>query len=217
MSENGGIGQGDPFGGGVGGGVGSPENPQGPYAAPPVNPFAMPSYPQEQPASAGKRLKPYLGTIIFVAVVGALAGGGWLIHNATTPTRNASGTLTKGGDLGVESLKVGDCFMNPTTSAAFASVTAIPCNQAHTGQTYGIVQYTGTETTLPSDDAIAAVANPLCDDKAKANVITNVPDGTDSTVFTPDETGWDQGDRTIMCVVVSDQNTEGSLTTPGAS
>jgi hypothetical protein len=133
------------------------------------------------------------------AVVIALAVGYF-----TTARRDDGGQISDGGTLGVQDLRVGDCFVfvgDDEEAEEISEVEARPCGQAHQYEIYhvGTVSQDGP---YPSDsqwgDHIFDACSPTFESYVgrpfDASALDIVP-------FTPTEAGWDDGDRALRCVV----------------
>ena len=127
------------------------------------------------------------------------------IHAAGTAHRSAStGQITASGKLSVFSLRVGDCFQNPSgsqASATVANVSAVPCTTPHNAQAFAQLQAAGT--SYPGNSALFRQASNGCNAQVAADLDKSRITGTMKLHFIfPLSQSWADGRRTIMCLVV---------------
>lgn len=145
-----------------------------------------------------------------MAIAGLVLSGVWLvlavgiigITAVTTATRSSStGQVTRQGQLPIYSLKVGDCFDNPTTATNVHSVTATLCAQPHNAQVYSEFLLKGSNFSYPGLSKVIRLAQDGCNDrigtidKAKTNNSMTVH------IIFPPEAAWISGRRTVTCLV----------------
>lgn len=128
------------------------------------------------------------------------------IHAAGAAHRSAiTGQITGNGSVGVFSLRVGDCFQNPSGSqAAVAGVTevpAVPCTIPHNAQVFAQLQATGT--SYPGHDSLLGQASRGCRAQIAASLDKSKITSTMRLRFLfPLSQSWADGRRTITCLVV---------------
>lgn len=205
------------FGSGGQGQWGQPGDNQSAFSPPPAGGAPQwgqqaPAAPQQPssyyPVAAPKRrntaLIVRLSILGLVVVVGV---GIWAYNRSQQASVSSNGQVTKNGDLGVFSLKVGNCFNDPGQGADVASVTAIVCDQSHDAQVIGI----GTLTESSADSpAVTTDANTQCQNFASSSAVDQTKVSTNAQIiyFTPDDTAWANGERTLICAI----NTGGPVT-----
>ena len=154
-------------------------------------------------------------------VVGGLGLGGaaWAgIAGVDSTTRDDAGQITVQGELGVFVTQLGDCINDMPESAAeeiyeVSTITGVPCDQPHHWQ----VIHKG-EITLDefSESGVLRETQILCDaalerifdsfdesDLERASLFKNSYDN----YFFPLAESWAEGDRTVDCLIGSDDET----------
>ena len=171
--------------------------PQWGQAATPVVPQPAPFYPGGVPVKRRNTALIVRLSILGVIVIAGIAV--FLVNKSHQANVSSNGQVTKSGALGVFSLQSGQCFNDPGQGADVASVTAIPCSQSHDAQVIG----TGTLTESSADDpGISDDANTQCNNFANSAVDqSKVSDSAQIIYFTPDDTAWSDGQRTLICAV----------------
>ncbi|GAA2055196.1 septum formation family protein [Catenulispora yoronensis] len=188
--------------------------PQNPYGLPPQNPYGVPTAPAYGPgAEKPRRNYGMIFRVVGIVAFLGLVGGGYLVQKHNQADRNSDGNISKKGDLGAFSMKVGDCFKKPADSAAgFSSVKAIPCDQPHDAQAFYTFVYPDAGDTPPAVDTADAVNEPKCKDAIAAKLDEGkVPDGALLNIYTPDSASWKAGHHDIMCVMENATDITGSV------
>jgi hypothetical protein len=123
------------------------------------------------------------------------------LMTATTATACSQGN--------VFSLKVGDCFNQPSaTASSVSNVPIVPCTGAHDAEVYFVFDYPNAPASYPGDEAVRTAAENGC----KPAFTTWVGLDFDHSIYgfsylRPTSDSWDAKDRTIDCVIVSsDEN-----------
>lgn len=140
-------------------------------------------------------------------VLGLLvAGGWWLFTSFDDASRDEGGEIVGGGDLGVMTMQVGDCFNDPDGQEDVVyDVAAVPCTQPHDNEVFA-VKSVGTVfgDEFPGRDSLEQYSYDSC----VASFLTYV--GVDYAVsslgvftFTPTESSWSDGDREFVCALYS--------------
>ena len=188
--------------------------PQNPYTQAPQNPYGNGGGGDYGPAPKRSRgpVLLYIRAGIFVVVL-IIGGVSWLVTNSHKSHRDASGTISKGGNLDAVSLRAGDCYEKPTDAAvAFDSVKAIPCTQPHNAQAFYSFTYPGATSVAPSDDDLTANAQPLCENAAKTKVDqSKLPQNAQPSMLFADDSTWSKGYHDITCVFENDTDFTGSI------
>jgi hypothetical protein len=131
------------------------------------------------------------GLVAFIAAAGLLSA-----H------RSASGQITRGGTVSIFSLRVGDCFQNPSgnTQLSVRSVTAVPCATPHNAQTFAAFPATGSG--YPGNAALVRQASQGCQARVAGNLDQSRVSSTMTLRFLfPEQQSWADGHRTITCLV----------------
>ena len=144
----------------------------------------------------------------WVAVVGVVA----VVGAVTAANRDDSGAIVGAGNLHIVDVRVGDCFdLNDGLDVEeVGEIRAIPCDESHTFEAYAIADLPAG--AYPSRTTLDAEIDAACMSSFEAYV------GRDYetselyvTSFEPTPAGWDEGDRSILCVI-STQNAATPLT-----
>lgn len=174
--------------------------PQGPYGYPtPV------SQVKANRTGGAKIAAAIFGSIVGrVVVVLVLLGGVAGYHYITSDSakRDNNGQVNQKGSLGVTDLKVGDCFDMPSGDSDIASVTAIPCTQAHDSQIFA--EPAISESTYPGTDTLQTEGKTACDaTDAQASISSSVPSDVDVEIFFPEEDTFNSGTDYFSCAIQS--------------
>jgi hypothetical protein len=153
-------------------------------------------------AIAGLALSGFWVLVLVVAIVAA---------NVGKATRSATtGVITHRGHMNAFSLRVGDCFDNPTGAHTVDMVTAIPCDQPHNAQIYARFKLTGSDFSYPGAATVARRARSGCNARIGSVNKTMTTGAMTVRILLPEETSWTAGHRTVSCMVV---NPTATLTT----
>ena len=116
----------------------------------------------------------------------------------------ATGQITKNGHLSVFSLRAGDCFQNPSGNQPtldVTQVTAVSCATPHDAQVVAQLPVTGS--AYPAKAAFRAQTLWGC--KASNEALVDQSKVTDTMRLIwlyPEEQAWEDGHRTISCLIV---------------
>jgi Domain of unknown function (DUF4190)/Septum formation len=140
-----------------------------------------------------------LSGVWIVLIVVALVFG--YVGSATrSPT---TGQITHSGSLSVFSLAVGDCFNNPVGARSVASVTAIPCNQAHSAQVYAEFNLAGSDQSYPGTAAVTRLASSACKTRTGSLDKSKVTNSMTLRILYPEADSWLNGERTVACLITN--------------
>jgi hypothetical protein len=146
-------------------------------------------------------------------VVGALgvasAGAVWMgVAGEDHTSRDSTGSITAEGQLGAFVTRVGDCLNDLPDSGVggVSTVTGVSCETAHHYQVYykGDISLTTFDETSSKREAAS-----LCANAAKWMILnwsaSMVIEYQQSKPFvlTPTQGSWDNGDRTVDCLIGS--------------
>jgi hypothetical protein len=97
-------------------------------------------------------------------------------------------------------LKIGDCFDIPS-AASVPSVTQHPCTERHSAEVFTVVEYTGTETVVPTALVLETFVTKACDPVFASYVGKALEAAPELSIgyFFPSPDAWKGGDRTITC------------------
>lgn len=139
----------------------------------------------------------------WVAVLVVVLAGGYLF----SARRADDGSLASAGNVGVDDLRVGDCF-NSAFDAEISDVDGVPCSQAHEYEVFATATWEG-DGTFPPDSQMDAIFFEVCEPSFASYV--GEPYET-STVFgsmiSPSEESWGAGDREFTCVLYDPDDTQ---------
>jgi hypothetical protein len=140
-------------------------------------------------------------------VVGLLiAGGWWLFTSFDDADRDDGGEIVGGGDLGVMSMQIGDCFDDPgELDDVVYDVAAVPCSEPHDNEVFA-VKSVGTVfgDEFPGRPAMDQYSYESCVDSFLAYVgVDYAQSSLGVFTFTPTQESWDEGDRDFVCALYS--------------
>ena len=152
-----------------------------------------------------------------VAGLGLVGAGYAGIGGQDGTTRDDSGAVVEGGDLGAFRIQLGDCLQD-MGSGTFESVPAVPCAEPHTYEVYGAFML--PSGAYPGLAAVNQAADEGCYERFApftGIAFEQSPYGFSS--ITPTSEGWAElDDREILCLI-GDPNggtVTGSLARSGA-
>lgn len=110
-------------------------------------------------------------------------------------------------------LEVGDCIADPGQTTTTRQVTSVSCHANHFGEIIGT--YTATDGSYPDVQVLANESETTCS-QAFETVVGIPPAQSVYDLFplVPSESSWENGDRTVLCVVSGSDGE--SLTEPVA-
>ena len=153
----------------------------------------------EQPAWRGLLRFWWIPALLIVLAVG------WF----TAARRADDGSLTSGGTVTVDELRVGDCF-DADDETEISDVDGIPCADPHDYEVFAVQDRAGE--TYPTEAEFDTIFGSLCVPAFESYVGS---DYTTSALYagmiTPSESTWDDGDREYICYLyepVDDSLTE---------
>lgn len=139
----------------------------------------------------------------WIPVLVVVLAGGYLF----SARRGDDGALTSAGTLGVDDLRVGDCF-NSAFAEEIADVDGVPCTEAHEYEVFAVTTWEG-DGTFPPDTQMDAIFVEICDPSFASYV--GEPYETSAilaSMITPSEESWADGDREFTCVLRDPDDTE---------
>ena len=136
--------------------------------------------------------------VVVALTLGACANEAFIDEVERAPNNE----ILKAGRLGTTQLVDGDCFSERPGSAV-RSVDAVPCGEPHRGQVLGRVSSEQSDT-WPGVESLTAEAGPLCMRLAGDLLAPHLSENMGLPMFglsayIPDESAWDDGDRSIVC------------------
>jgi hypothetical protein len=149
-----------------------------------------------------------------LAIAGLALSGAWVLGLAALiaigiafqpPQSTSTGQITGRGSVDVFSLRVGDCFQNPSASDALLGVTyvtAVPCTKPHNAQVFAEFHTTGG-ADYPGNASLTRQSDVGCRARIGGNL--EQPKVTDTMglhYLFPQAQAWADGHRTITCLIV---------------
>jgi Septum formation len=149
-----------------------------------------------------------VAVIVVIIVVVSLTG------HATR--QSSTGKITHRGSLDVFALTTGDCFDNPTDTSDIENVTAIPCTQAHDSQVFAKFDLSGADSSYPAQATLNKLADDGCNSRTGSIDKAKVTNDMTIRVLFPEQDAWNDGQRTVSCLIVNPKRTlTSSLLTSG--
>ena len=159
--------------------------------------------------SSGRGCSGWLGLLFLFFVAVRLVGScDELLGPATSssPATPAPGTMVDVGQLAP-----GDCFAWSGESDGVAAVNVVDCSLAHDAEVTGITELPDPAGAPYDEAAVTAAAQVRCNAvfTAYAGVPALMSADAGSSFIDPGAEGWQQGDRTVVCLAESE--TPGSM------
>jgi hypothetical protein len=110
----------------------------------------------------------------------------------------APSAVDSSGVMDSSGLTTGNCFDWTYNGQPVASVTLIPCGQAHNAQVFAVWELSGS--SYPGNESQVAVQG--CQARRAASLIAPAS-SLGASAFPPSQAGWTDGDRVVQCVIVS--------------
>ena len=141
---------------------------------------------------------------IALAIVGAVIAGALMLGDSARSERNDNGVLTKKGNVNALEIVVGDCYQDNPKTTELSSVSAVPCDQPHTAQVYGVFTYPDASTERPDRNTLLDAIRPGCAALRQTAVDDGkMPTGAAGSELIPDAASWLLGRHDSLCVVTS--------------
>lgn len=158
--------------------------------------------------------------IIVVVTALALSVVAGEAHSAQgEPSRDETGAIIEEGRIPVDSIRVGDCFDDPSDPQDLVdSLRAVPCSRPHDNETSD--RFDLPDGTYPGDEETDSLASQGCLASFEAYVGVSYRDSElGVSHLTPTEEAWNDGDREVICFVFQPTGEKmiGSVGSPGAA
>jgi hypothetical protein len=154
------------------------------------------------------------GAVLVLVIAFAVMAGA--IRLFSSPGRDATGQVTRGGEDDPWELKAGDCF-DPeyTGTAGISRVIVVPCTESHHYEVVFADKLTGSD--YPTEADLHAWVRSSCA-PAYLPYIGKSIDDTDLAVyyFSPDATAWRNGIRSAQCSVTDPNNNPMTISVRGS-
>lgn len=169
----------------------------------------MPTVPPSAPTFSSPPTSPRgsrWGLLIAVAVVVAVL----FVAAVVWAVQSMSSDAVDQGDLdtSVYDLAVGDCFDDPSIfsgdDSEILGVASVACDEPHDAEVYALVDLPdGDGASYPGDDEVFDRADDLCFEEFEPFVGAAYDDSSlDFIYYVPGADSWDEGDRSVACMVV---------------
>ena len=187
---------------------------QGFAAPPPVgDPAPPPPAPAAAPPRARRRRRRGVAWAWVIGGVTAVAIVGGIVADLSFEAQARALEPAQRGDTGrLRSIQVvaGLCLAGaPRDADTVGGVTAVPCAEPHTME--AIAERRFADDEWPGEAAVAARSLEACAAQVARIVPSDLASGTSWRVWAPSRATWEAGDRTAVCVVVSDRPLIGSV------
>ena len=133
-----------------------------------------------------------------------------VIGYVTTARRGDDGALETAGNVDVFELRVGDCFNNTDLAESDEAevevdgVDGVPCDEPHAFEVFAVADYSGS-TYPATDDQFGAAFVEVCVPPFESYVGLPYADSVLwASAITPNEEGWNSGDREFICHLFED-------------
>lgn len=137
----------------------------------------------------------------------ALVFGGWFLFTTIDDAnRDDSGEIVGGGDLGVMTLQVGDCFNDSGgLEDVVFDVAAVPCTEPHDNEVFAVQTLPSglSSGEFPGNDALQAESYDYCSGAVFGDYVGTpyLDSALDVFTLTPTAESWEQGDRDFVCAL----------------
>lgn len=123
----------------------------------------------------------------------------------TSASGSPSPVYSSPGGINPFSLKVGDCFNNPTSAGTtlVTAITVIPCTKAHNAQTFAKLSLTGDKSRYPGDKAITLLATKGCEAGTGSIDMPKTTKAMTLHFLFPTSANWGAGERRVICMIVN--------------
>ena len=169
--------------------------------------------PTTAPARVPGRMGSLLRRFAWLPVVAVVAVAGY----AFSAGRDDTGAISRGGNLAITDLRVGDCFnLRDKQADEVDEVDAKPCNETHQFE----MMFVGDmpDGAFPSDEALTDFTVANCLPAFNAYVGLAYEDSRyDLTQFTPTVNGWSDGDHALQCALYDPADDELKTSLRGAN
>lgn len=189
--------------------------PLDPVAEPPNEPVAL-QYRSDlqtateatsvEPAVAPSRRRSAVGVGVIRWALALLVFGGWfLFTRLDDASRDRSGEIVGGGDLGVMAMQVGDCFDDPEEAGVVVDVAATPCSEPHDNEVFGVLSLAAAfpDDAYPGEDPLWDHSFDICSGSLFDDYVGTSYRDSSLEVFslTPSQESWEDGDREFVCAL----------------
>lgn len=185
-----------------------------PYYPPSTNPTApyLPApYPYPAPrGNTGRNVAIAVGVIGAIVVVGLGLTAAVALTNKSSDRTSASRSTASADPRSdprviASSIDVGDCISELPTAETVYTLPRVDCAEPHRGEAFATVT-ADDAPTYPGVDVMLSYDGECTDE-----IDFDPPKGAGLYLLYPIEDTWDDGDRTIVCIVTTEEPTTGSV------
>jgi hypothetical protein len=139
-------------------------------------------------------------------VLAGLVFGGWYFFTSLNDAdRGGSGEIVSAGQLGVMTLKPGDCFNDPEDMEQVVfDVFAVPCSEPHHNEVFAVAPLgSAFDGSYPGETALDEYSYEVCSGQLFDNYVGAAYADSSLEVFSfsPTEESWNDGDREFVCAL----------------
>ncbi|GAB3163766.1 hypothetical protein GCM10027059_18580 [Myceligenerans halotolerans] len=165
---------------------------------------------------AARRVRGVTAVVGAALAVGLFSGcsaiDDFLEGSADEAPRDENGEIIEEADAGAMTVEIGDCLdiAELENQATFTDLPVMPCDQEHTGEIYAEKDL--ANGAYPGEDDVTEEADTFCEGEFENFV--GVPYSESELYFWsfyPTKESWRQDDRTIQCVLESEEPVTESL------
>lgn len=139
-----------------------------------------------------------VAALLWAALIGAIVA----VAVLAGVDRDEDGNVQEETSMNVFDVEPGDC-LEAFDIDADQKVVVLPCAQPHGAQV--ITQFDLADGDWPGDEQVASQAESGCRDRIADVLGTRVDEGgLGLGYFHPEESSWDVGDRTVLCLVTAE-------------
>ena len=134
--------------------------------------------------------------LVLVLAAAAAAAG----CNLLEPARDESGQVQKEANVGVTTVRTGDCIEKLEEAEVVSNMRVVPCTTPHEGEVFHSFELPAGD--YPGEEELRVAAEKQCD-PAFGTFVGKPVDESKLTYYsyTPDKATWDSGDRRARCVI----------------
>ncbi len=119
----------------------------------------------------------------------------------TSPQRDSTGAITRGGSVSTTDLRVGDCLKSWHDSPSIDRLPVTRCSQPHEAEVY--YSFAMTDAAYPGDDGAREAGRARCMSAAETEIRPDKADTQEVAWLRPTADSWAQGARDVECIAVS--------------
>jgi hypothetical protein len=131
----------------------------------------------------------------------------------STPTRDASGQISREGSLTIDDLRAGDCLASPISEGQTKRVDVVPCSASHRAQIYSV--FSLPAGPYPGDTGVTDQSQEGCGTRLTDEERERIgADELSMSFLYPQSANWSLGDRSVLCLLSNQDGTALAETFP---